>query len=711
MQGYFDKLAQIESAGDPYAKNPYSSAKGRYQFIDSTAKQYGITAPFGTPEYQAQEEEAVKRFTEDNRRVLRNSLNREPTEGELYLAHQQGASGALKLLQNPDANAAQQVGGQAINLNAGNSNMSAGEFANQWVNKFDQAAPAAQANDYSNMSDEELLKLYQQGQQSTQNAPQGQADYSNMSDEELMALYQQGQPQKAGSKSPSGLVMGFGDMFAGAGQFVPRALEQVTSLGGMAPNPVSRAYKKNYETWTDPYAKNREEAYQAKRTAAGEDGVDWGRIAGNILNPVNYIGGAGLAPTLARGAAVGVLQPTSETDNYAQQKAIQGVFGAASSYAGKVVGDKISGGISKQAQQVAKLLKEKVPVTIGQRLGGAANSVEEKMMSIPLLGDMISGARARASEGINKAAYARALSPVGETIPDDIPLGRDAVKYIGNRLGEKYDDLLPKLTGKADDVFVNDLESLKNAVQVDDIINPSERAKFAKILKNTVENKFSKNGGITGESLKIIESDLGTKARALQQGTVSEQQLADALLEAQSSIRQMVRRSNPDYAEKLEAINTGYANFKRIQSAAKSGNEKGVFTPRQLSSAVRQLDKTKDKAAFARGDALMQDLSDAGSSVVSNKIPNSGTVDRGLLFGLGAAGLGSYGQTEAPGSNLATYGAAALAPGLLYTKPGVAASNVIGNKLGLLLNSQVSQYGGKALPYVTPNLLAPMLRE
>jgi hypothetical protein len=139
MQDYFAKLAQVESGGNPLARNPNSSAKGMFQFVDSTAKQYGITAPFGTPEYAKQEIEAVQKFTMDNKAQLAKALGREPTQGELYLAHQQGAGGAAKILTNPSARAIDLVGNEAITLNAGDPNMTAGEFAQQWTGKFGDA--------------------------------------------------------------------------------------------------------------------------------------------------------------------------------------------------------------------------------------------------------------------------------------------------------------------------------------------------------------------------------------------------------------------------------------------------------------------------------------------------------------------------------------------------------------------------------------------
>jgi hypothetical protein len=50
------------------------------------------------------------------------------------------------------------------------------------------------------------------------------------------------------------------------------------------------------------------------------------------------------------------------------------------------------------------------------------------------------------------------------------------------------------------------------------------------------------------------------------------------------------------------------------------------------------LDRSKDKAKFARGQAYMQDLSDPAKNVLGSKVPNSGTADRLLNFGaLGSA--------------------------------------------------------------------------
>lgn len=498
-------------------------------------------------------------------------------------------------------------------------------------------------------------------------------------------------------EAPSGFLQGLGDIPAGAGQFVPRALEQITSFGGLSPNPISELYGKSAQRG-DVYAKQREKGYQEARQASGESGIDWGRIAGNVVNPINYVGGAGIVPTIGRGAGFGALQPVEDTENYGKVKAGQVGVSALGAGIAKGVGDKFIAPAGKRATEVATLLKEKVPLTLGQRAGGLTQAIENKLTSVPLLGDVIKGAQSKSTEGINKAAYARVLNSIGEKPPKDLGTGRNAISYIGEKVGQKYDDLLPKLTGKIDKQFNDDLANLNNMVQVDDIMNAAEKSKYSKIISNAI-NKRMTTGGITGEAIKDIESELGEKAAKLGAGDVSQRQLADVLKETQSAVRGMVERSNPQYAKELQGINKAYAQLLRVEKAASGiGNESGVFTPSQLQSAVKALDKSKNKRAFARGKALMQDLSEAGKNVLPNSIPNSGTVDRALMFG-GLGGLSAYGQSDLPASDLAKYGAIALAPSLLYTSGGVGLQNALAQGLRSKGAQSVLRPIGQTIPY------------
>jgi hypothetical protein len=125
------EIARIESTYDPNAKNPNSSAGGLFQFIDGTARQYGLSDRYDP----AQASDAAARLMRDNAAKLRKDLGRDATPGELYLAHQQGGAGASRLLANPDALAADIVGADAVRLNGGHAGMTARQFAEKWISK------------------------------------------------------------------------------------------------------------------------------------------------------------------------------------------------------------------------------------------------------------------------------------------------------------------------------------------------------------------------------------------------------------------------------------------------------------------------------------------------------------------------------------------------------------------------------------------------
>lgn len=160
---YLQKVATLESTNDPLATNPKSSAKGLYQFTDPVAGEYNLDNPYDPSASTA----AFKKLTENNHIQLSRLLGREPTEAELYLAHQQGANGAAKLIKNPDKPAVTLVGEKQVINNGGNPSMTGAEFANKWTDKynndgFDPIAKVADSgqikNDASSFgSDDEVV--------------------------------------------------------------------------------------------------------------------------------------------------------------------------------------------------------------------------------------------------------------------------------------------------------------------------------------------------------------------------------------------------------------------------------------------------------------------------------------------------------------------------------------------------------------------------
>jgi hypothetical protein len=128
----FYRTAQIESRLDPLAYHPRSKAAGIFQVTPPTARRYGLVQVFD-PKANA---EAAAALWLHNATVLRRMLGREPSVGEIYLAHQQGAKGAVRLLKNPKAQAIKLVGRKAVIMNGGTARMTAGTFSNLWIRRF-----------------------------------------------------------------------------------------------------------------------------------------------------------------------------------------------------------------------------------------------------------------------------------------------------------------------------------------------------------------------------------------------------------------------------------------------------------------------------------------------------------------------------------------------------------------------------------------------
>ena len=132
------RIAQIESGGRNVPNEQGSGAAGVFQFTPDTWKHYGNGA---SPYDVAANVDAGVRLLRDNRAALTKSLGRDPTGGELYMAHQQGAGGAAGLITNPDVAAAAVVGNRAVIANGGDAGMSAGQFASKWTDKFNGTQP------------------------------------------------------------------------------------------------------------------------------------------------------------------------------------------------------------------------------------------------------------------------------------------------------------------------------------------------------------------------------------------------------------------------------------------------------------------------------------------------------------------------------------------------------------------------------------------
>lgn len=391
------------------------------------------------------------------------------------------------------------------------------------------------------------------------------------------------------------------------------------------------------------------------------------------------LGGAAL------GGALGGLQPVASDESRLQNAGLGALGGGVGALGAKALSRALS---PKLAQGAKELMDEGVTLTPGQMIGGGFKTAEEKMSSIPVIGDFINAAQRRGQESFNKAALARALKGMGQTPSGEI--GREGVSDVSSKLSAAYNDLLPKLKFQADPQFIQDITKIRGMASG---LPENQAAQFDKILKDQFYTKMTDAGLMNGESVKALESELGRLAKGYKgDASFDNRQLGDALSAVQQSIRENLARVNPAHAEELSNINQAYANYARIRDAAsRTGAKEGIFSPAQLAAAVRAGDKSVGKGQYAKGQALMQDLADTGQEVIGNRYPDSGTAGRAMLP-LALGGAATISPTAAIGGGLGA---------LLYTKPGQQLAKAL-----LAVRPELARQLAGKLETVTPALSA-----
>ena len=138
LESYFAAARQSESGGNDAARNPKSSATGRYQFLEGTWQDLMQSNPgLGlTPDGRTdpgQQERAMRVFTQQNAKAL-SSAGIPVNPGTLYAAHFLGAGGASKVLrQDPNTPLAGLLDPGVVEANPQLANMTVGQFA-EWAN-------------------------------------------------------------------------------------------------------------------------------------------------------------------------------------------------------------------------------------------------------------------------------------------------------------------------------------------------------------------------------------------------------------------------------------------------------------------------------------------------------------------------------------------------------------------------------------------------
>lgn len=440
-----------------------------------------------------------------------------------------------------------------------------------------------------------------------------------------------------------GMARGVNDLLDSSAQLTGHGLEALAPSGS------------GFEQWaqglrkrTDRGVKAGLDHYQQAREKAGhEDDFDWGRY---VLNPLNFIGGLGLASkvpqaasfgsrvaggALAGGAFNAATTPVAapEETGFWDEKLHQAKVGALLGAVPPAVTTPLARWMGRGTlpADARGLVDEGVHIPVGGLLGDSYKAVEDSMRSLPMTGDRINKAYWAATEEYNTAAVNRVLGKVGERLGEAIPPGHAQIGAVHGRLQDRYQALLPQLHGRRDRLFQQAVAEIQK--RAEDSLPPNELKQFNAFIDNQVTRRFDEHGFIGGEKLKAVETALGNESvkntRAANQ--LDKNNKGYLLLSVQDAFHGMLARHNPTLAGELKTLNEAWGYYKILEDAASSlGAKGGVFSPSGLKYVSRRHDATQGKRASAQGQARFQDFAQLGEKYLGNTVADSGTTGRSL---------------------------------------------------------------------------------
>lgn len=432
-------------------------------------------------------------------------------------------------------------------------------------------------------------------------------------------------------------------------------------------------------------------------------------LVNNLWNSggaLKKLGAIGLSGLLGAEQSVLTGQKTGE-ENIADQAKLGAIAGTASKPVAAVAGRILNPNLNPD---VRTLLNEGVRLTPGQIMGGGTQRIEQASTSIPGLGDLIANrSREAVVNDTTKMALNRVLRPIGQKIPTDLPENVNPVAWAGDKVSEVYGDI----TSKANLGLTKPLKKSFDAIAnknpfIKDIYDKEILSRFGKIEqpKGETWNYVTKQENIPytpimrGNQIKNIDQQLGNLYRQQISYYKANQDPkilanANAIRDLHSIFRKGLAVQNPSIANELKQANEAWSKLVVIEDAAsRPGAPTGYLSPSALNSAIKSQAKRISirGRSYARGEAQMQDLSDAALNVMGSKVPDSGTPIRAMT----AFSLGNLPKLAAAP---AVWGMGGLGS-LLYSRPGMAAArNILANRPELM------QQIGQGMPQIPATLL------
>jgi len=422
-----------------------------------------------------------------------------------------------------------------------------------------------------------------------------------------------------------------------------------------------------------------------------------GRMTGDVLLnmglPTPDKGGVLRRTLMNLGQGAGYGAATTPED--ASSGAAGGAFGSAVGMGvNRLLGGAIKPFISQDAKELAQ---QGIQPTIGQSIGGAFNTAEQKLKSIPLIGDVIRNARGRSVNEFNEKAIQTA-------VPSSKGFGDEALTAARNTLGKQYDSVLDKLPSiQVDKSSI--VQALRGAVNDPALELNDVSKKFVNdYVKNNLINRTSQ---LNGQTAKQIESDFAKAIARKATGDAEDRAAAEAMRNVQQQWRQSLTQAadnvNPGSGAALREADASWRAFIPVDRAgAYRGNQNiasneipGKFTPNSLRRSIEASDQSQFNNATRSMNGgstpfdKLNSLTRQGERVLGDSVPDSGTAAR-MMMGGAALGAGTV-----AGVDPTTMGAGALLTLPMYSRTG---SKFLSQGVEPLYQAAVKQLSLRGVP-------------
>lgn len=360
-------------------------------------------------------------------------------------------------------------------------------------------------------------------------------------------------------------------------------------------------------------------------------------VASMITGGAGAARGVGTAvgrEAVKRAAGVGALEAgiygagTGETpEQRAMQAAISAPIGAGVSAAGQALMPRVTE--AARGLMARRTAEGGYPLTPGQRLGGGVQRFEERLTSLPFTGELVGASLGRPMRIFRRDVVEQALGPsLAAKLPKGLE-GNELVERASQVVSDAYQEVVPQLSIRAKPVD-DKISGILSQAQSSGVIDADDLKVLQKTL-NRVYTRRKKDGMLSQQTLKNVESEMSSAVRSFMRGGASDVNLGFIMKDIQDALRSEIASQNPDVPD-LQMVNRAFASMRPLEKAKDAAvGAEGRFTPTQVLRQVKDRPASTDVKALAR----------QAQPIITPVTGTSGTIERGLAAQIVRDPLGS----------------------------------------------------------------------